>query len=487
MKVFSFNNLPIKSKLWSIFIVILISVIGMCAAFIYYQSTLIKKNNIQKLELTAQLIGNSNLEYLRFEDKATAIQMLKGLQLPKAIHSICIYDEYNELFISYFRTTPSSVGCPLHESKIKSEINNIKSKQAVMYRGYRVGTTYVFADQSEILSSQRSYVYLSLIFSAAFLLIVISLYYIAQRYIVIPILSLSSTVRRVKESCDYSLRAPRFSQDEIGQLAESVNDMLRTTQEHSQKLQESNIKIKNASDAKSNFLANMSHELRTPLVTINGYSELISHKIYGGEIDKQYQEAAKFILTAGKHLLGLINDILDLSKIEAGKVTLEEEEVDIPAILKECYRFIERMATKKHITLNTNLKTESLHITGDKVKIKQVFLNILHNAVKFTPDNGNIEIYNYFRKEGIYIVIRDTGIGIAQQDIEKALSDFQQISSPLGGKLTKEQGTGLGLPIAKKLIELHGGNLTLDSQLTKGTTVTIFLPSNRVHYVLKAA
>ena len=233
-----------------------------------------------------------------------------------------------------------------------------------------------------------------------------------------------------------------------------------------------------ANRSKSEFLANMSHELRTPLNAIIGFSEIIAKQMFGPLTVPKYIEYAKDINTSGEHLLGLINDILDLSKIEAGKIELIEENIDIKRVVATCLTYVKERALNAGVTLVNELPEDLPALHADDRKVKQILLNLLSNAVKFTPSGGSVTVRaSIDPKTGYTIDVVDTGIGIALEDIPKALAQFGQIDSSLSRKY---EGTGLGLPLSEALARLHGGKLHLRSSPNVGTTVSLVLPAERI-------
>ncbi len=229
-----------------------------------------------------------------------------------------------------------------------------------------------------------------------------------------------------------------------------------------------------ASQAKSEFLANMSHELRTPLNAIIGFSEMINSGYFGPLTEKQ-RERINDINLCGTHLLQLINDILEFSKGDAGKLELVEEKVDMAEIIHECSRIMSGKIRSKQISLITDITPGLPAIWGDKRKIRQVLLNLLSNSVKFTPEKGAIRVIARMdQQNGMQLMVSDSGIGISEEDIPKALSVFGQVH-----RSQSHEGTGLGLPLCKMYAELHGGKLTLTSKVGEGTTVRISLPPQR--------
>lgn len=233
-----------------------------------------------------------------------------------------------------------------------------------------------------------------------------------------------------------------------------------------------------ANRAKSEFLANMSHELRTPLNAVIGFSDIIKHQMFGEVGSSMYLDYAGHIKDSGEHLLNLINDILDVSAIEAGKLDLREEDVDIADVAQTCLRLVRERAEKNHTSITSDIAPDLDILYGDERRIKQVVINLLSNAVKFTPDDGEVVLSAKLGPHGeLLIVVRDSGIGIAPQDIPRVLSPFGQVDSSLARKY---EGTGLGLHLSRNLVELHGGSLTIKSALGQGTTVTCSFPAARV-------
>jgi signal transduction histidine kinase len=230
-----------------------------------------------------------------------------------------------------------------------------------------------------------------------------------------------------------------------------------------------------ASQTKSEFLANMSHELRTPLNAIIGFSEMINSG-YFGPLNAKQKERIHDINLCGSHLLQLITDILEFSKGDAGKLELIEEKVDLGEIVNEGVRIMNGKIKTKGLHLVVALEPDLACIWGDKRKIRQVLINLVSNAVKFTPENGTITITVRLDPQGnMHLTVSDTGIGISEADIPKALSVFGQV---IHGK--SHEGTGLGLPLCKMYAELHDGKLSLTSRLGEGTTVRVTFPHQRV-------
>jgi len=226
-----------------------------------------------------------------------------------------------------------------------------------------------------------------------------------------------------------------------------------------------------ASRHKSEFLANMSHELRTPLNAIIGFSEVLAQGMFGAVNDKQ-TEYLQDILESGRHLLSLINDILDLSKIEAGRMELEPPDFDLPSAIENALILVRERASRRGIRLGSTIDKRLGMIGGDERKVKQVLLNLLSNALKFTPEGGQIDVAARLHDDRAEVSVADTGIGIAPADQDTVFEEFRQV----GTADKKAEGTGLGLALSRKFIELHGGKIWVQSEVGHGSTFTFTLP-----------
>ena len=232
-----------------------------------------------------------------------------------------------------------------------------------------------------------------------------------------------------------------------------------------------------ANRAKTEFLANMSHELRTPLNAVIGFSTLMRDRAWGPLHDK-YAEYADLMGEAGSHLLTIVNDILDIARAEAGKLQLNEEDIDLGHLVMQTSRFIRDQAQKAGVEFSIRADERLPGFRGDTVKLRQILLNLLSNAIKFTPAGGQVLLsVNHCADGSVLVEVSDTGIGIAEDKMELALSPFGQIDSRLSRKF---EGTGLGLPLTKRLVELHGGILKIVSEVAEGTTVSVLLPASRM-------
>lgn len=249
------------------------------------------------------------------------------------------------------------------------------------------------------------------------------------------------------------------------QLAQQAQELSRAKQRAEQE-----------SHHKSRFLANMSHELRTPLNAIIGFSELLEQEIFGG-LNARQREYIGYVAQGGKHLLTLVNDILDLSKIEAGHTELSREWID-PALVLEAVRgSVEPLVQKQGVSLDLSVDPDVLELYVDPLRLKQILYNLLSNAIKFTPKGGKVLLRAELAGRSVLISVKDTGVGMRTEDLPRLFREFEQIQQPAG---IKPQGTGLGLALSKHLVEMHGGSISVESELFVGSTFTIALPIHSV-------
>jgi signal transduction histidine kinase len=252
----------------------------------------------------------------------------------------------------------------------------------------------------------------------------------------------------------------------------------------SHKQQDANIKLaasvaraESASQMKSEFLANISHELRTPLNAIIGFSDVLAQKYFGPLTAKQ-DEYVNDISQSGRHLLALINDILDMTKVETGKLELRDDRIDASSMIESCMPLVRQWASEAGITLLAELPSDLPPLRADELRVRQILLNLLSNAIKFTAAGGHVTVgASRHESGGIAFSVIDTGIGMSADEIELAMMPFRQVDNSLSRKY---EGTGLGLPLVKALVELHGGRLQLRSMPKIGTTVTAIFPGQRV-------
>jgi two-component system cell cycle sensor histidine kinase PleC len=282
--------------------------------------------------------------------------------------------------------------------------------------------------------------------------------------------------------------ASRVNEDELRRVVVTLERSQEQLSELARKYEMEKVRAEGANQAKSEFLANMSHELRTPLNAINGFSEIMVGEMYGPLGDTRYRDYARDILSSGQHLLALINDILDMSKIEAGKMNLRFEPLALGEVAEDALRLVRNRAEAAGLALRLDFVGELPEVEADYRAIKQVLLNLLSNAIKFTPRGGLITIRAERRDdplgERVRVSVQDTGIGIPPEDLARLARPFEQIE----GQHTKtQQGTGLGLALTKSLVEMHGGLLDLRSAPGQGTSAAFTLPVRQSRPLAKAS
>ena len=254
-------------------------------------------------------------------------------------------------------------------------------------------------------------------------------------------------------------------------LRQYTDNLEQMVAEKTAEMRSMNIELVRANQLKGQFLANMSHELRTPLNAIMGFAEALRDGV-AGEPTAEQREFAEDIYQAGHQLLGMINDILDLSKVEAGAMELQLSACDLAALVDEVMRVARGLARRKGVELVTDIEPRPLELTADPIKLKQILYNLLSNAIKFTPGGGRVTVRGRMQKETVTIAVADTGIGIAPADVAVLFEEFRQVDSSL---TRKHEGTGLGLALTKRLVELHGGDIAVESEPGQGSTFTVTL------------
>jgi signal transduction histidine kinase len=347
---------------------------------------------------------------------------------------------------------------------------------------------FVEEPSSEAFAPLESAIWRTSFLLVAFLLIAVTTSVLLARKLVRPIQSIQSAAAKIGSGA-LNQRIDVPSRDELGALAEEFNQMAerlgdsytsleQKVQDRTQELaralaelDEKSRELEAASRHKSEFLANMSHELRTPLNAIVGFSQLLSQKLYGGLNEKQ-EEYLGDIVSSSEHLLSLINDILDLSKVEAGEIELDVAPFSLGDALERGVVMLRERAVKNGVAVGLSADPHAETIEGDERRIRQVIFNILSNAVKFTPEGGRVDVASTRVDGQVRVSVSDTGPGIAEHDRKRIFEEFQQTSVGTG----QQEGTGLGLALSKRLIELHHGTIWVDSEVGKGSTFVFTLP-----------
>ena len=477
-----------------------------CMAFVAYDRVTFREAMVHNLSIQAQMAGSNSVSPLLFNDPKAAENTLSALKVAPDIVSAGIYTIDGHPFATYWRDgTGQSLTLPRIPAG-QAEIHWFQDGQLVVVRtivfeGKPTGTVYIRSDLREMSGRLKRYVGIAAIVLLASLIAALLVGSIFQRAVAKPIVHLAEIARLVSREKDYSIRATSTgNRDEPAILIQSFNEMLGQIQEREKALRKAhdeleervaertaqlaaankelelqNREVERANHLKSQFLASMSHELRTPLNAILGFSELLSREVPITTTEK-YKRWVEHILHGGKHLLQLVNDVLDLSKIEAGHIQLSLENFAVEAAIPETLSNIRHLAMTKKIRVDVQSEPE-VKVYADRIRFKQILYNLLSNAVKFTPEGGSIKL-NVSRRDDhfAHISVTDTGIGIRPEDQKVVFDEFRQV-----GKTTRgvTEGTGLGLAITKRLVEQQGGTIEVSSELGKGSQFSFTLPLNQ--------
>jgi signal transduction histidine kinase/DNA-binding response OmpR family regulator len=479
-----------------------------CASFITYDMLTFRATMVRNLSTQAQIIGSNSVSALLFNDSQSAENTLSAL---KAAHNILfagIYSKDGVLFASYSRDPGDRNLAIPSLLRGQPEIHWFKNKEVVLVRsivfeGKPTGTVCIRSDVEELDSGLKRYVIIASIVLAVCLVAALLVSSIFRRAVAEPIIHLAEVARAVSREKNYGVRATRtHGSGELAILIDAFNEMLAQIQQNESALREARDdleqrvtertaelekakrevetfsfsilrakeELERSSKFKDQFLSTMSHELRTPLNAVLGFSELLTEERYG-LLNERQQRYVKHIHTGGKHLLRLINDILDLSKIEAGRLELTIENVPVPTSFAEVVDVMRSLADKKSQTLLQEAPP-GLSVRADPTRLKQVLMNLIGNAIKFTPEGGAIRLLAHRLDEGVRVEVRDSGPGIPVEEQQRIFEAFYR----LGETDKKTEGTGLGLAITRRLVELHGGTLGLESQPGSGSCFFFTLP-----------
>ena len=340
--------------------------------------------------------------------------------------------------------------------------------------GDTVGVLQIVVDLSQYNEEISSYIVIAGGITLVLLLFAMALSWGLQGLISKPILRLSGIMQRVAHDRDYKVRVKKHANDEIGTLIDCFHEMLARIERHDASLTTARLAAEAASRAKSSFLATMSHELRTPLNAILGFSEIMMTETFGPLGSPNYRDYTRDIYDSGMHLLHVINDVLDLSKVEAGRLDLNRTDVDVDDTVEAALRFFRERSRKAGLTVTAEIEPDLPPLFADERVLRQCILNLVSNAIKFTPSGGSVAVTVRSEPDGwTSLSVADNGIGIAEADIPRVLTPFSQADNAY---VRKQEGTGLGLPLVKSFAELHDGTFAITSALGVGTTVTVRFP-----------
>jgi signal transduction histidine kinase/CheY-like chemotaxis protein len=501
-----FQHYSISKKLtWMNMLVSGAALLLACAAFFAYDLYTFRVSIVNNLSAEAQILGSNSVSALVFNDPQAARDTLSALNASKQITYAGIYTPDRNTFAAYWRDGRGQAlqipAIPPGQLQVHWFTNRrIVLIRAISFQNNLTGFVCIISDLRAINDRLKSYALIAagvLLISLIFALLISR---VSQHVVSEPVVELAHTVRIIAQEKNYSIRAPATgNHDEVSTLIESFNEMLEQIQqrdtallqahdelEHrvqdrtaelavaNKELEIRNREVERATQLKSRFLANMSHELRTPLNAIMGFSDLLAEET-AGQLNGKQKRFVGHIKQASGHLLQLINDILDLSKIEAGQLELRCESFEINEALPEVLSNIRPLALTKQITVDLKIEDECA-IFADRVRFKQILYNLLSNAVKFTPESGRIDVQCHKDGEMATVSVTDTGIGIRAEDQKLIFEEFRQVEGS-AGKI--QEGTGLGLAITKRLVEQQGGHISLQSALGQGSRFIITLPLAR--------
>ncbi|HTJ96770.1 MAG TPA: ATP-binding protein [Rhodocyclaceae bacterium] len=494
----------------------LVALIVALGSIVGYNLRTYHYNLISDMATQSELLGHMTAPALSFDDKQLATQNLNLLKLRPKVRAAALYNSRGEIFATYTAAgEPANFPHVAIADEQKIEGRNLVVSKRILTEGELNGTVYLRADY-ELVDRLMTHLSIAVLVIILAMTIAFFLSMRLQKVISEPIQAIASIAQEVVEQRDYSRRAQKMSSDEVGTLVDSFNNMLSEIQRRTQALETSNQDIareinerrliqqevmhlnsaledrvkertsqletsnaeleqaraaaENANQAKSAFLSSMSHELRTPLNAVLGFTQLLLVNP-ASLTPERIEEFSNHILKAGEHLLVLINEVLDLAKVESGTMTLSMEPVAVSDVLEECQQLIEPLAAQRNINLFIPRESQA-YVFADRTRLKQVLLNLLSNAIKYNRDRGTVSVELSSNTEGyIRMAVHDSGLGLTEKQMQQLFQPFNRLGQEAG----VEEGTGIGLVVTKRLLELMGGRIGVASEAGKGSTFWVEL------------